>query len=125
MLRRIDGQVWRFLLAGAANTLLTYLLYLLLLGHVGHRLAYALAYAAGIGLAYGLGRGFVFRRHDGWRSVLLTPMIYLLQFCVGLLIVELWITLLGLRAEFAPLLAIAATLPLTYVLSRWAFVRRQ
>ena len=125
MLRRLDGQVGRFLLAGAANTLLTYLLYLLLLSHVGHRLAYALAYAAGIGLAYVLGRGFVFRRHDGWRSVLLTPLIYLLQFCAGLLIVELWITLLGLRAEFAPLLAIAVTLPVTYVLSRWAFARSQ
>ena len=125
MLRRLDGQILRFLLAGAANTLLTYLLYLLLLGHVGHRLAYALAYVAGIGLAYVLGRGFVFRRHDGWRSVLLTPLIYLLQFCIGLLFVELWITWLGLPAEFAPLLAIAATLPLTYVLSRWAFARRQ
>jgi putative flippase GtrA len=123
MLRRLDGQVWRFLLAGAANTLLTYLLYLLLLGQVGHRVAYAAAYAAGIVLAYALGRGFVFRRHDGWRSVLLTPLIYLLQFCVGLLIVELWVTVLGLRAELAPLLAIAVTLPLTYVLSRWAFTR--
>ena len=123
MLRTLDGQVWRFLLAGAANTLLTYVLYLLLLGQVGHRLAYSFAYVAGIGLAYVLGRGFVFRRHDGWRSVLLTPLIYLLQFCVGLAIVEVSITLLGMRAELAPLLAIAATLPLTYVLSRWAFMR--
>ena len=123
MLRRPDSQVWRFLLAGAANTLLTYLLYLLLLKPVGHRLAYGLAYAAGIGLAYVLGRGFVFKRHAGWRSVLLTPLIYLLQFCAGLLIVEVWVTVLGLRAELAPLVAVAATLPLTYVLSRWAFVR--
>ena len=124
MLRRPDGQVWRFLVAGATNTLLTYGLYLLLLGPLGHRLAYALAYAAGIVLAYVLGRGFVFKRHAGWRSVLLTPIIYLLQFCVGLLIVETWITALGLRAELAPLVAIAATLPLTFVLSRWAFVPR-
>lgn len=124
MLRRPDGQVWRFLLAGAANTLLTYLLYLVLLNPVGHRWAYGVAYAAGIGLAYVLGRGFVFRRHAGWRSVLLTPLIYLFQFCIGLLIVEVWVTLLGLRPELAPLVAVAATLPLTYVLSRWAFARQ-
>jgi putative flippase GtrA len=123
MLRRLDGQVGRFLLAGAANTLLTYLLYLLLLAPLGHRIAYGIAYAAGIALAYALGRGFVFRRHDGWRSLLLTPLIYLVQCCFGLLIVEVWVTVLGLRAEFAPLLAIAATLPLTFVLSRWAFTR--
>ena len=123
MVRLLDAQVWRFLLAGAGNTLLTYLLYLLLLRPVGHRVAYGIAYAAGIGLAYILGRGFVFKRHAGWRSVLLTPLIYLLQFCLGLVIVEVSITLLGLRAEIAPLLAIAATLPLTYVLSRWAFMR--
>ena len=122
---RLDGQVWRFLVAGAANTLLTYALYLLLLGPLGHRLAYGLAYAAGIVLAYALGRGFVFRRHAGWRSVLMTPLIYLFQFGVGLLVVELWVTVLGLRAEFAPLVAIAATLPLTYLLSRWAFLHQQ
>lgn len=124
MLRKPDGQVWRFLVAGASNTLLTYALYLLLLGTLGHRLAYGVAYAAGIVLAYVLGRGFVFKRHAGWRTVLLTPLIYLLQFCVGLLVVELWVTVLGLRAEFAPLAAVAVTLPLTFVLSRWAFVRR-
>jgi putative flippase GtrA len=125
MLRRPDGQVWRFLLAGATNTLLTYALYLLLLGPFGHRLAYGFSYAAGIVLAYVLGRGFVFKRHAGWRSVLLTPLIYLLQFGVGLLIVETWVTVLGLRAELAPLVAVAVTLPLTFVLSRWAFAPRQ
>ena len=125
MLLKPDGQVWRFLVAGAINTMLTYALYLLLLSTLGHRLAYGLAYAAGIALAYVLGRGFVFRRHAGWRSVLLTPVIYLFQFCVGLLVVETWITVLGLRAEFAPLVAIVATLPLTYVLSRWAFLKQQ
>ena len=70
MLRMIDAQVWRFLLAGAANTLATYLLYLLLLGPVGHRVAYGIAYAAGLGLAYVLGRGFVVRstlRQPAWR----------------------------------------------------------
>jgi len=114
---------WRFMVSGAANTLVTYLLYLLLLAVLGHRMAYSVAFASGIVLAYCFGRGFVFKTHAGWRSVLSMPLIYLLQFGVGLLIVELWVAFWDLPAALAPLAAIAVTLPCTYILSRWAFAR--
>jgi putative flippase GtrA len=121
--RAPEGRVWRFLVSGAANTLLTYLLYLVLLANLGHRLAYSVAFASGVALAYCLGRVFVFKTHAGWRSVWSIPLIYLLQFGLGLLIVELWIVFWGLPAALAPLAAVVVTLPCTYVLSRWAFAR--
>lgn len=124
MTLRGDGRLGRFLISGAFNTLVTYLLYLLLLDLLGHRIAYAAAFAAGVALAYFLGRGFVFRTHAGWRTALLTPLIYLLQFGLGLAIVESWVTLLHLPAGLAPLAAVAVTIPAVYLLSAWAFTKR-
>ena len=114
----------RFLLSGAVNTLLTYLLYLLLLAPLGHRVAYSIAFACGIALAYGLNRGFVFRTHAGWRSALALPLIYLLQYALGMAIIEVWVAVAGVSAALAPLAAIAVTVPVVYGLSKAAFVPR-
>ena len=111
----------RFLVSGAANTAATYLLYLLLLGPLGHRWSYSIAFACGVALAYALNRKFVFRSHIGWRSVVAVPLIYLIQFGLGLAIVETWVVWLQWTAALAPLAAIALTLPLTYLLSKKAF----
>ncbi|MDB5889346.1 MAG: GtrA family protein [Polaromonas sp.] len=119
-----SGRPWvRFLVAGGVNTALTWLLYLLLLERWGHRLAYTAAFAAGIGLAYVLNRFYVFNRHTGWRSMLALPAIYLLQYAVGLGVVEVWVRHLALWPEAAPLVAVAVTLPMTFILSRAAFTR--
>lgn len=115
------GVLARFLLSGAVNTLLTYLLYLLLLAQLSHRVAYSIAFASGIALAYGLNRGFVFRTHAGWRSALAMPLIYLLQYALGMIIIEVWVSVAGLSAALAPLAAIAITVPLVYRLSKTAF----
>lgn len=114
----------RFLLSGAANTLLTYLLYVLLLDAFGHRLAYSAAFLTGVGLAYVLNRNYVFESHAGWRSVLAMPLIYLFQYGLGLTVVETWVTWLQWPRHLAPLAAIGATLPLTYLLTRAAFQLR-
>jgi putative flippase GtrA len=121
--RHEGGLFQRFLLSGAANTLLTYLLYLLLLDALGHRLAYSAAFVIGVGLAYSLNRIFVFKSHAGWRSVLAMPLIYLLQYGFGLGVVEAWVAWLQWPRTLAPLGAIVATLPLTYMLTRLAFLR--
>lgn len=117
------GFLGRFLVSGAFNTLLTYALYLLLLAPLGHRWAYTAVFAAGIALAYGLNRVFVFRAHAGWRSALAMPLIYGLQYALGLAVVALWVEWLGWPAVVAPLAAIALTLPVTYGLSRLAFLK--
>jgi putative flippase GtrA len=116
------GFLGRFLVSGAANTLATYALYLVLLNPLGHRLGYSLAFAAGVVLAYGLNRGYVFRSHAGWRSVIAVPLIYILQYVLGLGIVEAWVSWLALPAALAPLAAIGLTLPLTYLLSKKSFL---
>lgn len=113
----------RFLAAGGINTLITYAIYLSALWFLGWSYAYSytLSYAVGLVLAYLLNRNFVFKSHRGWLSVLLMPAIYVAQYLLGLFIVWLWVSQLGWWPELAPLAAIAGSLPITFLLSKWIF----
>lgn len=65
----IDSSVWRFLLVGAANTLLSALLMFLLEG-LGYWPSTAIAYAAGAVLSFFLNRSFTFQSDAPfWPSV--------------------------------------------------------
>jgi putative flippase GtrA len=124
-MRSIDTSIPRFLVAGAANTGLTYLAYLLLLQVTVYRVAYSIAFVIGILASYLLNARFVFRRPASWRSFLQFPLIYAVQYLLGLLLVSLFIEWLGLTAWVAPLVALTLTIPLTYWLSRALFVGKE
>lgn len=115
----------RFLVSGTANTVATYAVYLLLLRVVDYRVAYTMAYVAGILLAYALNRVFVFQTHRGLSSMLLFPLVYVVQYLVSLATIWLWVDWLNLAKIFAPLLAIVITIPSTYFLSRLIFVKKK
>lgn len=118
---RPPDDFFRFLAAGALNTGLTYLLYLLLIRLVSYRIGYSLAFVGGIGLSYLLNRFFVFRAGGGLRAVVMFPLVYLGQYLAGLAVVSLWVEWCGWPAALAPLAAVAVTVPLTYLLSRPLF----
>ena len=114
----------RFLLSGACNTLASYALYLVLLRSLPHGVAYTLAYAAGIALAYVLYRYFVYEAPGGhWRMAGMV-LAYAIQYAVGLVCVTLWVAAGG-WAALAPLCAMAVTTPLMYFLSRKIFARNK
>jgi len=113
----------RFLLTGGLNTALTYILYLVLLSFLPYIWSYSISYVCGIFLAFMLSRFFVFKEHQGLKSALLFPFVYLAQYILGVFVVWLWVTKLSLPEYLAPLAAIALTLPLTFVLSRLVFVK--
>jgi putative flippase GtrA len=115
----------RFLLSGAVNTGLTYLLYLGLLLVVPPAVAYTLAFVAGIALAYALSRAFVFQATGTRTTAALFPLVYVLQYLVSVVTVSIWVDVLHLDARLAPAVAIALTLPITYVLSRRLFLGRR
>ena len=118
------GAPGRFLVSGALNATATFVLYLALLTFIDYRVAYSVAFVAGICLAYVLNRSFVFRTGGGVSAMVLLAMVYVAQYLVGVAIVTLWVEAIGLPPALAPLAAIAITIPLTYVLSRWVFVGR-
>lgn len=115
----------RFLVSGGMNTAATYGIYLLLLNWLGYGPSYSVAFAAGILMSYFANRYFVFRAHQGIKTVLLFPLVYLLQYLVGLAVLWIWINLLDWDARLGPLATILISLPLTYVVSKVFFVGRR
>ncbi len=120
----LRGQALRFLLSGAANTAATYLLYLALQLVLPYQVAYALAFVAGIGLAYALNVWFVFRTGHTRSRALAFPLVYLFQYVAGALLLALLVEKLGVSQELAPLVVVAITIPATFVLSRFILTRR-
>ncbi|MDX9839270.1 MAG: GtrA family protein [Azoarcus sp.] len=121
MTRGILGEGARFLTGGAANTALTYALYLFLLQFVDYLLAYSVAYATGIILAYFLSMRYVFRASHHRKTMLLFPLIYVVQYALGAGVLHITVSFIGLARELALLASIAVTVPVTFLLSRQLF----
>jgi len=117
-MKSFSGEALRFLIAGAANTAATYVIYLLALQVVPYRVAYTIAYALGIVLAYALNTRFVFRTPWRWKTLLAYPMVYLLQYGLGVACLTVLVERHWVSPELAPLLVVAITLPVTFVASR-------
>ncbi len=114
----------RFLASGGFNTLVTYLAYLALLQWLPYQQSYSIAFASGIALAYLLNRYYVFRRPGGTLGPVYVAAIYTGQYLLGLAIVSAWVGWLGASAKLAPLVAIAISLPLTYLCNATVFAAR-
>ena len=119
--RRVSGSGARFLAAGAFTTLVTLGLYLLLLMVLPYALAYSLVFVLGVGMSYLLNSTFVFRSSANARTAAVFPLIYVVQYAVGLAVAALWVDVLHLPETAAALAAITVTVPITYVLARRLF----
>lgn len=109
----------RFLIMGGANTVFSYAIYLTLLHWLRYEFAYAIGYACGIVLAYGLSAAFVFRKSLSRRSAIRFPMVYLAQFLVSLCFLRLAVEVLQVPQWLALGFAVVSTIPVTFLLSRW------
>lgn len=119
----MESKFFRFLLTGGLNTGITYALYLILLNFLPYIWSYSISYVCGIAFAFAMSRFFVFKEHQGLKSVLLFPLIYVAQYVLGIFVVWFWVKKLLLPEYLAPLAAIALSLPLTYVLTKLVFVK--
>lgn len=117
-LRTSLPTIVRFLAGGALNTGSTFVLYWLLLLVVEYRVAYAISFAAGILLSYVVNTRFVFKTVHSLRKMVLFPLVYLVGYFAGALVLQLSVSRFGVDTRLAPLISICATLPLTYVLSK-------
>jgi putative flippase GtrA len=124
-LSKVAGlSFFRFLLSGGVNTFVTYLIYIFLLNFCSYQESYTVAYVFGIVLAFFLGRFFVFKSDRGAKSIIFFPMIYLVQYLVSMGILWFWVDLLSLNDLFAPLVAIFITIPITYIISSFVFIKK-
>lgn len=119
----IEIKFFRFLLTGGLNTGTTYALYLIMLNFFPYIWSYSVSYVCGILMAFVLNRFFVFKEHQGLKSVLFFPFIYVAQYILGIFVVWFWVKKLMLPEFLAPLAAIILSLPLTYALTKLVFVK--
>ncbi len=115
----------KYLIAGALNTGLTYLLYLMLVKVMPYIWAYSLTFAAGIVLGYFLNALWVFKSRLQWQSILSYPLAYLINYVLGVLLLWLLVEQLRLPKEIAPLVVVIISLPIMYATTKLIFRRRK
>jgi putative flippase GtrA len=120
----IEREPVRFILAGGLNTVIVYAAYLALLPIVGYAVAYTVTYVAGIFISYYLSARFVFRRPLRWSDAAHYPLVYVLQYALGITLTTVLIEGGELNPEIVPVLVIIMTLPVTFLLSRRIIKRR-
>ncbi|MFK3798197.1 GtrA family protein [Pseudomonas sp. NPDC088444] len=110
-------------MSGGINTALTYGMYLILLNWLDYKTSYSLSYLTGIVLAYLLNRYFVFGTHQGIRSFMGMPIIYLTQYLSSMGIIWVWVEIFRLDERIAPLISTIMTIPITFALSKIFFAQ--
>jgi putative flippase GtrA len=124
-LKVFEPRWLRFLVAGAVNSVVTYVVYLGLLQFVDYRVAYTLSFVLGILFSYWMNAAFVFRKAVSLRTFLSFPLVYLAQYVLGVLLLSVAVEWLGIAPWLAPLLVLAITVPLTFFLSLTVFGERK
>lgn len=111
-------EMLRFLVGGGANTAFSLAVYWLLLAPLGYPAAYTIGFVAGIVSGFAINTFFVFRTRWSWRKLFAFPLVHAVNYACGLFVVWVSVQWLGVDARAAPVIAIAVTLPLNFLLSR-------
>ena len=120
---RTTPEFIRFVIFGAVNTVASYSIYLLLLVFVAYPVAYTGSFVCGMFMSYCLNAAFVFREKLRLSRALQYPVVYLVQYLVGLAVLYLLVELFHVSPLIAPFAVVAVTLPITYSLSRYMIKR--
>lgn len=124
MIRKfIHSEFFRFLLVGVSNTLVAYVVFLLLLPFLPYLYAYTLSYCVGVVNSYFMNVLFVFRKRISLHSFLKFPLVYVVQYFLGASILWLLVGKLGIAPAWAYAAVIVVTVPVTFVASRFVLKR--
>jgi len=114
-------QFARFLVVGTANTAASYVIYLLLLLVVDYRVAYTVAFVAGLAGGYLMHARFVFGARPGARSAASYLVTYAAMYLVSFLVIYVAVDRLSVPKPLGMLAALAFTVPASFILLRWGF----
>ena len=121
-------QFVKFGLVGLSNTALTYILYAVFvtLG-LHYQLSNMLSYVAGIFNSYYWNNKYVFEEEEGKKRNHVKALAkvfasYAVSFCVGAVLLFVWVDLLGISRYLGPVINLLITIPLNFILNKlWAF----
>jgi len=117
------AQFARYLIAGAVNTAVTYALLVVAMRWIGYLAAYTVIYALGIAFGYWLQSRFVFHVPLAWRAALRYPLVYLVQYAFGFVLLALLVDTVHVDKDLAALVVVIANVPLGFLLSRRVLLR--
>src|SRR6185312_6728092 len=87
LIKHFGKEFAAFLWCGAINTIVFYLLYLLLLQFIHYMVAYSVTFLLGVISSYCLNTYFVFKVRFSWHKLLQYPVVYVIQYLLGLFLV--------------------------------------
>lgn len=116
-------QIIRFALVGVVNTGTFYAFYLALHPWLPYFLAYTVAFVLSMIGSFFLNTYFTYRTRPTWRKFLLFPLTNLTNYVVTSVGVYVFVEWAHMNDKIAPLIAAAAAIPFTYVLSRRILTR--
>jgi putative flippase GtrA len=111
-------QFARFLVAGAINTITSYGIFVVLLQFMPYLAAYTIAYIVGVLLSYLLLTTFVFHTRRRLTTALRFPLVYIAQYLTGSAVIVALVEAWDVRAPIAAIVAIVASIPVGFLLSR-------
>lgn len=117
------AQVVRFALVGAVNTGTFYGFYLALHPLMPYFAAYSAAFVLSMVGSFFLNTYFTYRTRPSWRKFLLFPLTNLTNYVVTSVGVYVFVEWARMDDRIAPLLAAAAAIPFTFLLSRRILTR--
>lgn len=116
-------QVVRFMVMGSLSTTIMLGIYMALNLVLTYQVSYFLSYVITVIISYFLNMFFVFRARVSLRSFFQFPIVYVVQYVVGAVLLELFVHL-GFSETFSPIIIIILLLPLTFWLSRLVMVKK-
>ena len=119
----VPMQLFRFALVGGVNTGTYYVIYRLLLPHMPYIAAHVIAFTLSMIGSFFMNSWFTYRTRPTWRKFLLFPLTNLANFVITTGGVYVLVGHLHLSSRYAPLVAAAAAIPITFVLSRAIMLR--
>lgn len=117
--KSIHSEFFRFLLVGVSNTLVGYVVFLLLLPFLPYLYAYTFSYCVAVLNSYFMSVLFVFKRKISLHSFLKFPFVYVSQYFLGASILWLLVGKLELAPAWAMIVVIIVTVPITFLASRF------
>ncbi|MDQ0917606.1 GtrA family protein [Paenibacillus sp. V4I5] len=118
--RFLNKEFLKFLIIGALNFLLTYIIYLLMLMHFDYLISYGFAYLLGIIFSYFMNTYYVFSEKVSIKKAMSFPFIYIVQFLISEGVLYFLVEHINNKIiSFAPIIVIIFTIPITFLLSKY------
>ena len=117
-----SGSLWlearRFLFAGASNTILTILIYQLLLFFLDYAFAFTISFAIGILYSVLLYSNWVFQVRMRKLNAAVYAVYYIISYCAGLGLLELLVRNAEIGERMALFIVVAILVPINFILAR-------